>query len=433
MLRVLTFTLLCAVASAAEHPPAPVPESGYEKPVSHGPPTAPEAEPAGAKDEPLAPELRTELHGYTQLAKDAADKQKWQLADHFLALLVGLPIPETAKKNSLREIATSFEKKGERAKAIAIYEKMALLFAEEPDSPEMLFKAGELYRESGAYARAIARFYSVLNSALKVKDNEIEAYQALTQRTQVEIAETHFLARDYQQAAKYCELALRLDLTPEQRTRVQFRQLHCKFVLGDTNGAVAAAEKFLANSPDDPSAPECRYLLATALRSLDRKKEALEVVLALLRTENARKEKAPERWSYWQKKTGNEFANDYYQRADFLSALTIYQTLAKLNDDPDWQWPVIYQMGLCFERLRLVTRAAEAYKFILDEAAKPERAAQKLPEPVSNLVQMARWRGEQLAWQNTTETKLQRLLGEPKDVPGQAPIEPVNPAAANTP
>ncbi len=431
--RVLTLALLGAAAGAAEPSPASAQESALAKPAAHEAPAAPEAEPADPNEQPLAPGLKTELHGYTQLAKDAADKQKWQLADHFLALLVGLPIPESAKKNSLREIATSFEKKGERAKAIAIYEKMAVLFAEDADSPGMLFKAAELYRESGAYGRAIARFYSVLNSALKVRDDEIEAYQELTRRTQIEIAETHFLARDYPQAAKFCELALRLELTPEQRTRILFRHLHCKFVLGDTNGAVAAAQKFLADSPDDLSAPECRYLLATALRSLDRKKEALEVVLALLRTENTRKEKAPERWSYWQKKTGNEFANDYYQRADFLSALTIYQTLAKLNDDPDWQWPVIYQMGLCFERLRLVTRAAEAYKFILDEAAKPERAAQKLSEPVTNLVQMARWRGEQLAWQSTTETKLQRLLGEPRDVPGQAPIESLNPAAANTP
>ena len=45
-----------------------------------------------------------------------------------------------------------------------------------------------------------------------------------------------------------------------------------------------------------------------------------------------------------------------------MSALTIYQTLARLNEDADWQWPVIYQMGLCFERLRLSSRAAEAYR-----------------------------------------------------------------------
>jgi tetratricopeptide (TPR) repeat protein len=394
---------------------------------------ASEPETSSSKTEPLDPALKTELHGYTQLAKDAADKEKWPLADHFLELLVALPIPEAAKKSALGEIATSFEKKHERAKAIAIYEKMALLFAEDPDSPEMLFKAGELYREAGAYGRAIARFYSVLNATLKVKDSEIDVYRALTQRAQIEIAETHFLARDYQQAAKFCDLALRLDLPPEQRARIQFRLIHCKFVLGDSNGTIADAGKFLTASPEDPNAPECRYLLASALRSVDRKKEALETVLALLRTENTRKEKAPDRWAYWQKKTGNEFANDYYQRADFLSALTIYQTLAKLNEDPEWQWPVIYQMGLCFERLRLVSRAAEAYKYLIEQSEKPERTGQPLPESATNLVQMARWRGEQLAWQHTTETHLQHLLGEPQDFLQQAPVEPLNPAAANTP
>lgn len=437
------------VAHAAEHAPqvekemhpaeAPHADAGAHMDAAaheEKDPAAPEKQEAEENldaDAPIAPALQTELHGYTQLAKDAADKQKWQLADHFLELLVSLPIPEKKKKSSLQEIATSFEKLNERAKAIAIYEKMAVIFSEDADAPKMLFKAGELYRDSGAYGRAIARFYSVLNTALKVKDNEIEAYRELTQRTQVEIAETHFLARDYTQAAKYCELALRLDLTPEQRTRIQFRHLHCKYVLGDTNGAIAAAETFLAETPDDPAAPECRYLLASALRSLDRKKDALAVVLSLLRAENVHKEKAPDRWTYWQKKTGNEFANDYYQRADFLSALTIYQTLAKLNDEPEWQWPVVYQMGLCFERLRLVTRAAEAYKFIISEAAKPERTAKPLPEPVANLVQMAHWRGEQLAWQSTTETHLQRLLGEPMEVPSQAPFEAINSAAANTP
>src|SRR5690606_38282313 len=96
--------------------------------------------------------------------------------------------------------------------------------------------------------------------------------------------------------------------------------------------------------------------------------EALETVMTLLKEEDARKEKNPDKWIYWQKKTGNEFANGFYEQGEFMSALTIYQKLATLSKDPDWQWPVIYQMGLCFERLRLARRAAEAYKFIIDES-----------------------------------------------------------------
>jgi tetratricopeptide (TPR) repeat protein len=235
--------------------------------------TEPAAEPAAST---LTPELRTELHGYTQLAREAAEQEKWPMADHFLSLLVGLPIAEAEKKASLRELAESFAAKHERSKAIAMYEKMAELFSEDAESPEMLFRAAELYREAGAYGRSIARFYSVLNSALKVRNSELDAYRLLTQRAQIEIAETHFLSRDYEQSRKFCELALRLDLPPEQQARLQFRLLHCQYVLGDSNGAILAAEKFLQTFPDDANAPECRYLLASALRSIDRRKEALE-------------------------------------------------------------------------------------------------------------------------------------------------------------
>jgi len=405
--------LLHAASFASEPAPTPVP-----------------AAPATVEVAAIPAELRTELHGYTQLARDAVDQEKWPLADHFLDLLTALPLADAVKTAPLREIAETFVKKNQRAKAIAMYEKLGELMADAPEGPELLFRAAELYRDSGAYGRAIARFYSVLNSALKVRDTELEAYRSLTRRAQVEIAETHFLARDFEQSRKFCDLALRLDLPADQRARLQFRLLHCQFVLGDSQGSILAAQQFLQENPDDANAPECRYLLASALRTVDRRKEALEAVLALLRIESARKEKNPERWTYWQKKTGNEFANDYYRRADFLSALTIYQTLAKLSEDPDWQWPVLYQMGLCFERLRLVARAAEAYKYIIEHSEKAGPARPPLPESVKNLVQMARWRGEQLAWQHTSETHLQRLLGEPLDAPEAAALAPPSPTAS---
>ena len=37
------------------------------------------------------------------------------------------------------------------------------------------------------------------------------------------------------------------------------------------------------------------------------------------------------------------------------------------SDDPGWQWPVIYQVALCFERAPgLPDRATEAFHYILD-------------------------------------------------------------------
>jgi hypothetical protein len=79
-----------------------------------------------------------------------------------------------------------------------------------------------------------------------------------------------------------------------------------------------------------------------------------------------------------------------------------------------------------------VDRAAEAYKFIIDESKKPERAGKSLPENCASLVKMATWRGEQLAWQHTTETQLSHLLGKPLAPPPATPA-PANASAQNAP
>ena len=364
--------------------------------------------------------FRTEIAGYAQLAKEAADQEKWPLADHFLRLLVTLPCAEADKKGALREIAESYEKHKQMAKAVTIYEKMIELFPRDADLPNLYFKVGQLYRETGAYGRAVSRFYSVLNTALKINERGVASYRELSQRAQMEIAETYLTTGDYKQAAKFFQLLARSELSDELRARVQFKALHCQFLLDDSAGAVVAAEKFVAEFPEDSSVPESRFIQASALRALGRRKEAFDAVLALLRAEKVRREKAPDRWAYWQKKAGNEFANEFYKQGDFLSALTIYQTLAKLGENPEWQWPIIYQMGLCFERLRLVSRAAESYKYIIDESKKAAPAGGALSESLASLLQMAQWRGEQLAWQYTTETQLQHLLGEPQLTPAAA-------------
>ena len=374
--------------------------------------------------------FKTEIAGYARLAREAADKETWPLADHFLRLLVGLPCEVDAKKSALREIAEQYEKHRQLTKAVTIYEKMIELFPRDTELPHLYFKAGQLYRDTGAYGRAVSRFYSVLNTALKINERGVESYRELSQRAQMEIAETYLLTGDYKQAGKFFQLLSRGELSEANRARVQFKSLHCRFLLDDSPGAAIEAQKFLADYPEDESVPEARFIQASALRAIGRKKEAFDAVLELLRAEKAKSEKAPDRWAYWQKKTGNEFANEFYKQADFLSALTIYQTLAKLGEEPEWQWPVIYQMGLCFERLRLVSRAGEAFKYIIDQAKKRESEGEKLSETLGNLLQMAQWRGEQLAWHYTTETQLQRLLGEPQSlpaVPAELPISAKNP------
>lgn len=367
------------------------------------------------KEEPPRPptpaSVLNEVAGYTRLARQAADQDKWPLTEHFLERMVDLPATDDEKKAGLVEIARTYELHENYPKAIAMYERINSLFSADPDQSTRLLELGRLYRKIGANELAIARFYNVLNASLTLNNRRLDSSRALTLRAQSEIADTHFLLGDYTQARRYYELLSRLDLPQDERARVNFRLAHTLYLLGEVVLSGAATQQFLDDFPDDPSAPECRYLLALSLRALNKPKDAYEQILALVKEQDARKSKAPDKWLFWQKKAGNEFANDLYLRGEYLSALTIYQNLATLSDTPDWQWPVVYQMGLCFEKLRIDRRAAEAYKFIIDEAKKPERKLAELPDSARTLVEMAQWRGEQLVWKSSTESRLDRVLG----------------------
>jgi hypothetical protein len=68
-------------------------------------------------------------------------------------------------------------------------------------------------------------------------------------------------------------------------------------------------------------------------------------------------------------------------------------------------------MGLCFERLRIEPRASECYKYIVNENKRPEFRWRKMPQSVANLVQMAGWRVEQLAWDTDVNAKLRAVAG----------------------
>lgn len=373
---------------------------------------------AAVSPAPPAPGVQTEIDGYCRLASDAIARGNLELAETFFQHLLSLDAPDGMKVPALRQMAELYEKQHATAKTITVLEAVRDLSPGDPKMPELLLHLGNLYREAGAYQTAISRYYSVLNSALKISEPTMERYKDWTQRAQFEIAETHFSAGDYAQANKFFTLLGKLDLKRDEKARALFRSAYCLYLLDDKSGAEAAARQFLQDYSDTKYAPECRYLMARTLKALNRPQEAMEEVLALVRVEKDKTKEDSKTWSYWQEKAGNQIANDFYLHGDFARAITIYQALAKLNNSPDWLWPVIYQMGLCFERLELPARANEAYAFITEEAKKRKTAA---PEALEEVVTMAAWRSGQLGWKKDTEIRLQALLGGP-DLPEEIKV-----------
>ena len=361
----------------------------------------------------LTPEQQkaAEIKAFCDKARDAIKRGEEEVARGLLESLVAVDLPSAEKKIALTEVAAVYEEKGDLTKTIAILEKLTNVLDSDIEVPVWLLKLGQLYREAGAYQMAISRYYGVIQLAMKVGSSDFQRFQAISRQAQREIANTYFIKGDFDQAQKFYNMALRSDLPKEERAVALFRAAHCTFMRGDMNGAINGLERFLKDFSRHASAAEARYMLATAYKTEGRPQDAYDSVIDLLRDAKSKSEEDPKAWAFWQKKAGNEFANDYYQRGEFVNAVTIYQALAAIEESPEWRWPVVYQMGLCFERLRIEPRASECYKYIVDENKRPEFRWRKMPQSVANLVQMASWRVEQLEWDGVANGKLRAVVG----------------------
>jgi TolA-binding protein len=308
-------------------------------------------------------------------------------------------------KSGLLGLARMHRKKGELTKAAAIYERYLKDYPSDDRVPDALLELGRTLRDMGAPRLAIARFYNVINSTLKLPTNSgFEHYQLLAKTAQFEVAETHFQSGDFVEANKFFSRLRMLDLAPADRARAHFKAGYSLHLAGELEGAVAGLRSYIDQWPDDENVPEARHLLAITLRSLKRPQEALSATLDLLRSEQSRSAADAKRWSYWQRRTGNQLANEFFQGGDILNALAIYHGLAALSEEPSWRLPVAYQIALCYERLSDAERACKTYHSILDTVG---------PSPSPDIADVARMASARLAyveWRNNTDNQVTALF-----------------------
>ena len=332
------------------------------------------------------------------LAKRMRERNDVDSAETAYVEILNSPVSNEVTQDALLAYAELLRSTGRDTRAAAIYEKFVATFPGTARTPMVLIQLGRTLRDMGAFSLAQARFYAVLNSTLAITPENIQRYRDLAQLAKFEIAETYYQQGDYASAGKFFGRIKLLDLPAEDRARAIFREAYAFFLDGKLEQAVVSLRAFLENYPLHPSMQEGRYLLCIALRRLGRTQEALTETLTLLRTAQSKADTDREVWSYWQRRTGNQLGIDFYEQGDFNSALTIYQTLAELRSDPAWRWPALYQIGLCYERLRQPDRAAAAYRDILAEHDAAEKTKTVPNGPTGEVHQMAAWRLGQIDW-----------------------------------
>lgn len=400
------FLVSCALLRGNEettgnHLPAPV----HEGPVVAATPR-PEHKPA-KKLTPSAMAI-AEAKGLLSLGNRLTERSDYSAAEiAYRQILNSREFGEPYTRDALLGLARMYRVQGSHTKAAAVYEKFLKEYPEDPHVPDALLDLGRTQRAMGAYRSAITRFYSVINSTLKVQSDNFDHYELLAKTAQFEIAETHFLSGDYAEAGKFFSRLRLLDLAPADRARAHFKSAYALQLGGDLDGAVRTIRSYLEEWPSDENVPEARYLLATTLRQLNRTDEALSATLDLLRAEQAVSGADAKRWSYWQRRTGNQLANEFFQNGDTINALSIYQGLVALSPEPAWRLPVTYQIALCYERLRLADRAHDTYQSIVDGVAElGTKTGQAVSPELTELAHMASWRLNNLAWTDQTQNQL---------------------------
>jgi tetratricopeptide (TPR) repeat protein len=145
---------------------------------------------------------------------------------------------------------------------------------------------------------------------------------------------------------------------------------------------------------------------------MGRNADAMQQVLLLLQSQQENVSKDPETWAYWQRRAGNEIANQLYKEADYLNALQIYLSLVQLDQSPVWQVPVLYQVGMVYEQLQQWQKATDTYARILD---RQKQLGQNNNPTLALLLEMAQWRKDYIAWMQKARMDSLALRPQPPD------------------
>ena len=357
-----------------------------------------------------------EIQSLLKLAPLLSERGDFESAEiAYYQVLNNPKTPTVDIKTALLGLARSHRKQGSLTKAAAIYERFLKDYPGDDRTPDALLDLGRTLRALGVYKAAITRFYSVINSTLKLPTEGFEHYQVLTKTAQFEIAETHFQSGDFAEAAKFYLRLRLLDLAPGDRARAHFKAAYSLKLKGDLENAVTNLRAYIDQWPDDENVPEARYLLAVTLRELKRPQEAFVTTLELLRAEQSRTASDPKRWAYWQRRTGNQLANDFFESGNTLNAHAIYTGLVDLSTELSWRLPLTYQIGLCYERLGIVDRARTSYQTIIDATGATP------PAELAEINRMAAWRIKHLSWRDDINKQVTSFF---ENSTGKQPVQP---------
>jgi len=313
---------------------------------------------------------RTQLDNAIKRYEQSTDAESQKAAENLvIGILMAEGAPVDIQRDCLKQLALIALDGKFYSRAQQIYSQLVSRFPLHPDTPSVLLRQGVLYRRVGANELALSKFHAVMSTVLSLPEKDISGYKSIVLLAQTEIADTYFMAGQFERAAEYFRRVLKLADEELNEAQVRLKLVKSFFEMKDWKNVIVEGQQSVERVGLSSQIAEVRFLMAEAYKQLGMQREALQQTMALLNAEQARSSKDPTGWAYWQKRTGNKLANELYQQGDYVNALLVYQTLGKLPVDEEWRSQALYQMGLIYERLEQNERAIAVYRQILTAAS----------------------------------------------------------------
>jgi tetratricopeptide (TPR) repeat protein len=327
----------------------------------------------------------------------------FKLAEKACVKLLESPIAFEEKKDALLLVAEIYAEMGLLAKAVHSLENCLASFPHVDDRPAILFRLAELYRDIGLKTEAVATFYRVLNVIVVSGEERLNQYVGTARRAQFEIARLHYEEEAFERAYLLFDRIDLLSLDDPDREIVLYYKALASLKSGKHRQALDLMDQFSIEFDQSPMLAEVMYLKAETLYRMDRLEACDYQLIRVLEAVGPPGEEHLEEWNFWRKQAGNRLANRHYQQGDYRTAVRIYQGMVGLDPRAEWQLPIVFQIGLSFERAGLLERAVESYSYILQETEFWNQDG--IPLSLLTVKENASWHRNMLQWRLDLQEK----------------------------
>ena len=266
----------------------------------------------------------------------------------------------------LREAAAAKDPEGGHLeRALQLLSEFVERYPRDMAIPEVLLRQGHLMSQLALKDEAIEKFYLVLRAVPRLEGVNLMYSRRLVLMAQSAIADTMAEVGRHAEAVDLYARILQSKSEEVAAETVRIKQLRSVRESAGNPAVVTGARKFLEEFPESEYIPETRYILGSALQKQGDRPGAMEQYQLLLEAIELAPEEQRARWKPWKLKVGNELANQFFLEGDTASALVLYRGLAGAHGDARNRQVLLYQVGLCEERLGQTSAAMKTYSEIL--------------------------------------------------------------------